>query len=139
MTADQQPHPNNGSKTAEHINYLKSNSASFFENVNHARNQLQLLQCESQTLNEILQLLKNRLDEARDSRNKEDLAQLWTKYHVNHLAIKQLIADYTTVIATYQFDRENASQFSQIRARVDQMSGIIDELYSRLESSNDEM
>jgi len=139
MTADQQPHPNNGSKTAEHINYLKSNSASFFENVNHARNQLQLLQCESQTLNEILQLLKNRLDEARDSRNKEDLAQLWIKYHVNHLAIKQLIADYTTVIATYQFDRENASQFSQIRARVDQMSGIIDALYSRLESSNDEM
>ena len=139
MTVDRQPHPNNGSKTAEQLNYLKTNSAIYFDNVNHARNQLRLLQCESQTLNEILQLLKNRLDEARDSRNKKDLAQLWTKYHVNHLAIKQLIADYTTVIVTYQFDRENASQFSQIRARVDQMSGIIDALYTRLESSNDEM
>ena len=139
MTADQQPHPNNGSKTAEHINFNKSNSATYLENVHRARNQLRLLQCESQTLTEILQLLKNRLDEARDSRNKEDLAQLWTKYHVSHLAIKQRIEEYATVIATYQFEMKHAIQHSRIRARVNQMSSIIDVLYTKFESFNGEM
>lgn len=136
MTADQQPHIKNGSKTAEGPNYKTTNSTSQLEIVNHARNQLRLLRCESQTLNEILQILKNRLDEARDTRNKEDLAQLWAKYHVSHLTIKQLIEEYTTVIATYQFVMSNAIQSTQIRVRVDQMNSTIDTLYTKLESIN---
>jgi hypothetical protein len=139
LTADQQPYPNNGSKTAEFTHFKTTNSATYLQSVNQACIHLRRLQCESQTLNEILQLLKNRLDEARESRNREDLAQLWTKYYMSYLGIKQLIADYATLIATFHFEIENAKQSSQIRARVDQMSSIIDALYTRLESSNGEM
>ena len=61
------------------------------------------------TLHENLNILKQRLDETRITENKEDLAELWTKYHIYAREIEQQIEDYTTVIATYEFEHKTST------------------------------
>ena len=85
------------------------------------------------TLHENLNILKQRLDETRITENKEDLAELWTKYHIYAREIEQQIEDYTTVIATYEFEHKISTYTISINERLTQLNRMINVVRTQLD------
>jgi hypothetical protein len=128
----------NDSDTVKNTSYLiLSNADRYPIIVNRIRNQLRILTFESKTLHELLNILKQRLDETRNKENKEDLAELWTKYHIYAREIEQQIEDHTTVIATYEFEHKAATYTTSINERLTQFNRMINEVRTQLDSQLD--
>lgn len=133
-----QPNPVNGSSATNITSFSPpSGTDRYLIIVNRIRNQLRLLQFESKTLHEILNILKQRLDETRSPENKEDLAELWTKYHLYTREIDQKIEDHATVIATYEFEQKAATHTADINKRLTRLNRMINTARTQLESQLD--
>lgn len=140
MPKDQQHHVNNGSHNIKNTSYMNERAANAVKYpiiMDRVQNQLRLLQFETKTLHEILNILKQRLDETRNTGNKEDLAQLWTKYHVHLRELEQQIEDHTIVIAAYQFEQKTAIHTTLLNDRLARFNHMINTMRTQLESSKD--
>ena len=138
LPKDQPNSIHDDSDTANNNDYpILSNADRYPISVNNIRNKLRLLQFESKTLHEILNILKQRLDETRNVDNKEDLAELWTKYHMYVRDLEQKIEHHTAILATYEFEQKVAIHTTGINERLTRLNRMIDAVRIQLESQRD--